>query len=724
MYNSPSKSQATPNKLVLPEESGLDAVEAHLREGEEANEREDYSMSNLETNLPGRLRNTTLHYSNGLLPLFEAVANSIHSIEEAGLAPDKGQISVDILRDTQSHFDFETKKPGPDPCGNILGFKITDNGIGFNETNMKSFLTLDSEHKADKGGRGVGRLIWLKAFSNVKIKSSFNGDDSKLKSRVFTFNANAGVTDDKVDDASVGAAKFTCVHLDGFGEKYRDASYKTAKPIANSLLEHCLWYFVRQGGAPHIIIRDNDEVLNLDEIYEEHMFSSAVNESLLIKEKEFTLTHIKLRTNSSKSHHIALCAANRLVKEENLKGKVPGLYGSLHDERGDFIYTCYVSSTFLDENVRSERTGFDIAEQPHEVFAQTEISLDDIRNGVIAKATEHLSEYLTENKNKGKERVNNFVSQKAPRYRPILNRIPDDKLYVDPDMSDKELELALHKHLSDIEGKLLADGHNVMSPKPDEDYADYRKRLQEYLKTAEDIKKSDLANYVSHRRVIIDLLEKAIEKGDDGKYAREDLIHNLIMPMRNDSTEVMLDSCNLWLLDERLAFHDYLASDKTLCSMPITGSGEKKEPDICALNVWDNPLLVSEGNRLPLASIIVVEIKRPMRNDAAEGEEKDPIEQALFYLDRIRQGKVQTAAGRPIPVSSDIPGFCYILADITPTLEARCKMHAAVRTSDGLGYFVYKDSFKAYVEVISFNRLVNAAKERNRAFFEKLGLPT
>lgn len=179
-----------------------------------------------------------------------------------------------------------------------------------------------------------------------------------------------------------------------------------------------------------------------------------------------------------------------------------------------------------------------------------------------------------------------------------------------------------------------------MLSKEDEDTDEYTRRLREYLEKAEDIKRSDLANYVSHRRVILDLLERAIQRGNDGKYTRENLIHSLIMPMRKESNEVFLDSCNLWLVDERLAFHNYLASDKTLASMPITGNNEAKEPDICALNVLDQPVLVSEGTNLPLASIVVIEIKRPMRNDAARGEDHDAIEQALGYLDRIREGKV------------------------------------------------------------------------------------
>lgn len=40
------------------------------------------------------------------------------------------------------------------------------------------------------------------------------------------------------------------------------------------------------------------------------------------------------------------------------------------------------------------------------------------------------------------------------------------------------------------------------------------------------------------------------------------------------------------------------------------------------------------------------------------------------------------------------------------------------------GYFGFNEPMKAYIEVMSFDRLVNAATERNRAFFDKLGLPS
>lgn len=681
----------------------------------------------MDTNLIGRIRHTKLPKSSGLLPLFEAVVNSIHSIEEKGLSSKNGKINVEILRKSPGKLFFpDSIKSGREVTGDIVGFKVKDNGIGFNNANMSSFKTLDSDYKADKGCRGVGRLLWLKAFKQVEVSSVYLENDDKLYHRQFNFNASSGVVNEHSGEASMETEQETCVYLSNFVDTYREASGKTAETIAKSLFEHCLWYFVRVGGVPKIILQDGSESLCLDDIFETSMHSSATAETVSIKNVDFELTHIKLHSNSNHSHMIAFCAASRVVKEENIKGKVSGLYGKLSDETGDFVYSCYVTSSYLDENVRSERTGFDIDDEDEVggLFKDSLISFNEIRSTVLGRASVYLSDLLQENKRKGRNRVEAFVSETAPRYRPILSRIPEEQLIVDPSISDKDLDLTLHKHLSAIEGKLLSDGHHIMSPLDNETWPRYQERLKEYLSTAEDIKKSDLANYVSHRKVILDLLEMAIQSDANGKYSREDLIHGLIIPMRKDSSQVSVENNNLWILDERLAFHNYLASDKSLSSMPIVDSIEKSEPDICALNVFDNPILVSEGSQLPLASIVVIEIKRPMRNDAAQGEEKDPIEQAVGYLERIRNGKVTTSSGRPIPNSQEIPGFCYAVCDITPTIEARCKMHGLTVTSDKMGYFGYNQNYKTYIEVISFDRLVNAAKQRNRAFFDVLGLPS
>lgn len=682
---------------------------------------------NIQTNLQGRLRNTPLPRTSGLLPLFEAVVNSIHAIEEAGISPENGLVRIKITRAPVSAsltLEDDKKKRGPEPQGEILAFTVIDNGIGFDDANMIAFQTLDTDHKVNKGCRGIGRLLWLKAFEKVEVSSRFINSDKRLMRRSFAFDATSGIQRESLVEMSGQAETGTSVSLAGFDKRYQKYAYKSAEAIASAIFEHCLWYFVRTGGTSRILIEDEEETIDLDDVFADHMHSSAVPEEIAIKGEAFELLHIKLRTTSSSTHGIAYCADNRLVLQEKLSGKIAGLHGRLVDASGDFVYVCYVSANVLNVSARPERTGFDLAGDIGDLFADTEITWDDIRAAVSERAAVHLAIYLEVVKQKARDRVHVFVSTQAPRYRPIVARIPEEALNIDPDISDKELDLTLHRQLADIEGQMLAAGHDLMKVREDESANDYQVRLNAYLKTAVDIKKSDLANYVAHRKVILDLLEAAIQRKPDGRYLREDAIHSMIMPMRMDSTELLLDNCNLWLVDERLTFHDYLASDKPLSAIPVTGSNENKEPDLMALNVFDNPMVVAEGQSMPMASIVVVEIKRPMRNDARGGEIDDPIEQALGYLERIRGGKVTTANGRPIPRSEDIPGFCYVICDITPSIEKRCVMHDLTRTSDGLGFFTFKQNFKAYVEVISFDRLINMAKERNRMFFDKLGLPT
>lgn len=139
--------------------------------------------ASLATNLKGRLHNTSLPLTSGLLPQFEAVVNSIHAIEERKVTMDHGLVRVQILRKAkQAELSFdESKRRGPDARGDIQGFSVFDNGIGFTDENMTSFSTLDSDYKMLRGGRGVGRLLWLKAFGSVNIESVFRDGPTSAK---------------------------------------------------------------------------------------------------------------------------------------------------------------------------------------------------------------------------------------------------------------------------------------------------------------------------------------------------------------------------------------------------------------------------------------------------------------------------------------------------------------------------------------------------------------
>jgi hypothetical protein len=108
----------------------------------------------MDFDLPGRIKNTKLPFSGALLPVFEAVVNSIHAVAEAP-HPENGLIRVHLERDlTQQSFPSEV-------VGVVLGpvrsVTIRDNGIGFTDVHYRSFSTADTRQKANidyvPGGR-------------------------------------------------------------------------------------------------------------------------------------------------------------------------------------------------------------------------------------------------------------------------------------------------------------------------------------------------------------------------------------------------------------------------------------------------------------------------------------------------------------------------------------------------------------------------------------------
>lgn len=508
--------------------------------------------------------------------------------------------------------------------------------MGFTPENMDSFETLDSDYKADRGCRGVGRLLWLKAFDRVAVSSAYENSDGELCGRRFRFSEEREIEQDGESEGLTEPG--AVVRLDGFKESYQQAAAKTVDAIAREVFEHCIWYFLRPGGAPEITVSDDEDSVALKDLMHEFVYSEMPTTTIDVKGEKFEMVNLCLKSSTrNQTPRLHWCAASRAVMEENLTGKAPGLYGRLKDESGaEFTYACYLSSDFLDTRVRSDRTGFDIAERVTGESLIDDVSQEDIRAAALKEVERILATPLSAAREEGKARVNDFVSNRSPRYRPVLSRLESLGVTVDPTIKDQDLEIMLHRSLQKLEADAIAEGQAVFAEVGSAPLEDYEERLAEYLDTVTEINQSDLAAYVFRRRKILDLLSKLIRSDDQGKHSREDTIHSLLFPMRKDSNEVGTNASNLWILDEGLAFHDYLASDKTLKSTPITGSESTKEPDILSMRLVDRPVLAAEGESLPLPSIVVVELKRPMRNDATE--DKDPIQQCLEYVKRVREG--------------------------------------------------------------------------------------
>ena len=665
----------------------------------------------MKTDVAGRVRNTPLASSRPLLPLYEALVNSIQAIEDAG--EKQGRIDIAVLRE-KNHL-FSDQEP---TLADIVGFEVADNGVGFTEENYRAFDTADTTYKARRGGKGVGRFLWLVAFDRVEITSQFV-DGDKVRCRRFEFVSQGDGVRAMTFEESREANPSTTVRLIGFKPKYREQCPKKIETIGTHLIQHCLEYFIRPD-CPLIVLRDEaGESLNLNEQFEREMAVQSKRDRVTLDGNEFDVLHVRLHSSHANDHQVHFCADSRVVRSERLLGHIPNLKRRLQDSDGrDFVYAAYVDGSVLNDSVNAERTDFSIVEDDAELLVKT-TSWGTIRSAVYESCRNFLKPYTEPIRAEKKARIDSFVANDGPMYRPIMKYVESEIDYIDPEITDDALDLKLYQTYHELQVKMRAEGQELLQREvKGEGWDDFLRQLHDYFDKVSDINKSDLARYVCHRRAVLDFLQKQLSLGDDGKYSREERVHQIIFPMRTTSEEIRIDEHNLWVVDEKLVYHAFLASDKPLRANPFVKTTSGKEPDIL---VFDKACAFAPAAEPPFPAIVVIEFKRPMRNDYTEDD--NPVVQVLDYVRDIQEGTAKTEAGRYIPIGKNIPFFCYVIADITPSLTKQAKYLDLSEMPDGQGFFGFRKQFNAYVEILSYSKVLSDAKMRNAAFFRTLGLP-
>lgn len=657
----------------------------------------------LKTDLAGKIRNLRHFKSEALLPLFEAVINSIQAIEEVGDLK-QGVITVRIKRDMrQGSFAYN----GDDTAlPNITGFEIEDNGIGFNDNNYESFETADSTYKLAKGGKGVGRFLWLKAFDRVDITSTYLQSDNTLAGRKIEFTIANGVQEFPGPSVIRGQAN-TIVHLKDFHEEYRKepSAYKRAAKIAQRIFEHCLTRFISDM-APTIKIVDDfeDHVINLHDLYNE-IKDGIVTEDFSISSYPFKMHHIRLYGTHSKTHQLVYCADGRDVKSRPI-GSLLGTSIQFDDEGKKFFYSAYITSPFLDANVDEYRQEFNIPDKST-LINGNEISLELIEQEAVKRTRAHLAPVIESVEQQKADKVSKFVQNQAPMLRAVVKYCPEVMKEIEVNTSEEKMTQTLYAYKGKAEYELRKSSNNLLKSQAqsvDEIDAKY-KELTEKL---EDFQKDQLAGYVVFRKMIIDLLDKKLCLNKDGKYSNEDIVHDIVFPRKADTDSISFENHNLWLVDELLAFHTYAASDKPLREFTTSISDER--PDVVVFS--------EVGDDRMARAVSLLEFKKPQRKNFDE----DPTKQIFRYVRDIRKNNLELPNGRPVAVNESTRFYCYIICDITSQIKEFAENGNYASLQGEYGYYTYNRNHNAHVEIVAFNKIVVDAKQRHKAFFEKLGI--
>ncbi|TIN95485.1 MAG: hypothetical protein E5Y06_12080 [Mesorhizobium sp.] len=659
--------------------------------------------------------------------------NSFQAIKEANLPSNiQGRVTIEVVRRSDM-LDVDTPP--------ISGFRIGDNGIGLDDDNWDSFNTAFSPHKLSRGGKGLGRFTWLKAFDHAEIRSTFK-DEGGFHTRSFTFDVNYD-SDDKRGVPKIASQSHTSttVELIDLKPQYTDQCPRQTEQFIQKLVEHFILVFLEKN-CPSVTLIDLGQKHDLNAVFEKDFKAAASAHTFRINDHVFTLHGFRLPSSRATKHRLVYAADQRSVLSDKLADHVPNLAGRLLDDEGkSFFYLGIVQSSYLSEHVNINRTDFEFGnpddaelELPLPGYDQL-IPKADIRSKALAFVQDDLADVIESINSMKLDAIRRYVHREAPQYRLLLKNPQRFLDKLTPMPQRQEIETVLHRELFLRETELKKESTRIIKEAGKiGDYQQYHKQFTKFLDEYNELGVSALAQYVAHRRIILDFLERSINlPPDKQKFPLEKVVHQLVFPMRFTNEDIPSSEQNLWIIDERLTYHSFVSSDKKNKVIPVIESADEQRGDIVFLDekpdifdekpdIFDEKIIFSDENRKghPLNSIVVIEFKQPGRT--AYKETDNPVLQAARVINAIRAGKYKHK-GRKIPIANaEIPAMIFVVADLTDRLKNILVDFGATITPDKQGFYGYHPNHKVYYEVVDYTKMLSDATKRNQRFFDKLNL--
>ncbi|MBN2648052.1 MAG: hypothetical protein JXR44_09730 [Thiotrichales bacterium] len=663
----------------------------------------------MQANIKGLVDRLELGNSKAMMPLFEAISNSMDAIEECG----DGYINHSILIEVFSQQDLITESG--DTSLVVDGFKVLDDGVGFTDKNTQSFREAHTFSKISIGGKGVGRFTLLKVFSDVHIRSVFECDEKHcLREFVFSIeNELKGADNVQV----INEPRTTQVSARRINSKYQKGWPSDIETIAERIVTHFLIRFAARSCPPMKLESKGMAELDLHKFFNLKILNHIQEQTFEFEKYFFGLQAYRHKDGRSR-HVLHLCANGREVITIKLRDILPELPDKFTDEDGKpYTLIVLVTGEYLDAKCNLERTKISFALDNDLDIEEGLINQGQFYQEVMNVLRPLLVDDLKATNDEKIAQIERFV-ENAPEYRALMSSRYQDlvRQKIQPGLNDEKLDEALLHVRREIEDGVRKELRDVAALFEKETFEQYQARFQEVAEKANEIGKAQLASYVAHRRTILDLLNNSLKKSrSDDRYPLEKVLHKMIFPMGETSKDVFFEQQNLWVIDERLSYHTLLTSDKKLKSIQGLEGTSGKEPDIFAF-FYDSPIGLAEMDGLSGGGIVIIEFKRPGRDDY----DRDPADQVIQRFREISEGNVKNIDGRIVnPAGLRFTG--YLIADLTPSLRKQVYGRYE-QSTDNEGYFSSLSGGNGYIEIISYDKLINDALKRNRILFDKLGL--
>ena len=214
------------------------------------------------------------------------------------------------------------------------------------------------------------------------------------------------------------------------------------------------------------------------------------------------------------------------------------------------------------------------------------------------------------------------------------------------------------------------------------------------------------------RKMVLDVMDVLIRRVRSMASGRDDhhlesTLHQFICPMRirgDDPKRVEQSDHDLWVIDERLAFAKYFASDVPFSQL-ISDSESDERPDLL---LFDHLHGLGLDDEEPLKRVMLVEFKKPGRKEYSE--RYSPMNQINRYLSELVGGKIEKFNRERIRVADDCLFYCFVVADIVGNLDIDTSSWRT--TANGRGRWIeLSGKYRGSIEVIEWKDIIGDARE-------------
>ena len=489
------------------------------------------------------------HYKGGLTArdvIREGVTNSIH----AGAH----EVGVDLS------FDRTTGMFGDEERNVLDRITISDDGEGFTQDNLNYFDEICTGHKDDIGGKGVGRLAFLKYANRVEIRS-------QLAKELVEFRYTPDFKPEDVRKSVSSGRQETIITISEMKEKINTQVAKLVNAMCDDL--RLLLFLKKQSGQ---IIKIRFTHNSKQPFAEDFTFSGADIEAIKTKTFEFkgeTFDCYLFREEAPRKGIVAMLCADELCVEEHHISK-----------RFDSCrYLISVTSKYLNRSSNIERQKLEIPKTDLDIDMVSPISREALIP-LINKECLNLVNEAAEGDISAYKRAN---IDKLKKYYPFIEV---DSLNGDAAMLDAEEIVKTYRaqqaRREDLLVESLEQGREVA--------------FDDISHLASD----DLARFIVHRSLVISSLSNMPRE------AAETVLHDTILRKRSDGSDIRDN--NVWLVDDKFLSYSSIYSDETLAKIvrevsADTETRQKRKPDVAAFYSKDND---GYPNKL-----VIIEFKKP-----------------------------------------------------------------------------------------------------------------